>query len=293
MDYMTDYLVELPAPVIFKNTIVPFLKNHGVIESDAIANNLHSIAFIALFYHIWFLVGKKFIFPLFASHVTDKKKRSSLMIQSSVHLVSFVQAIIVLYLSIKLMLDDENYWNFYHDSTARVFTESRGAQVICIYAIGYFTWDIYISIFHSTLPFVLHGIISVIVFGIGLKPYIQFYAPVFLMFELSNPALNIRWYLMKYAPRYKKLQMLNSFMLMVTFFCCRIAWGWYQIGKLCWDFYQVKDMSGFKPADTAVIVLGNFILDILNIVWFRSMVVVAIAVAKGKISKDDNKKKNK
>ncbi|EDO14852.1 hypothetical protein Kpol_359p13 [Vanderwaltozyma polyspora DSM 70294] len=278
LDYITNALVTWPAPGFFESKLLPFLHEKNIIRSESIAENLHSVVYVAFFYHAWFLFGKYVMFPPFAGHVTDKRKRRNLINQSAVHLVSFVQAIVILYLSIRLMLDEENYISVYQDSVSRVFTETRGTQIICIYAIGYFTWDIYISTFYSTLPFVLHGVISTVVYTIGLKPYIQYYAPVFLIFELSNPGLNIRWFLMKYAPSYKKFLTINNFFLMITFFLCRIVWGWYQIIKLCWDYYQIYDMEGFKPFDTFIIVFGNFILDILNLVWFSKMVSVAIAV---------------
>lgn len=67
---------------------------------------------------------------------------------------------------------------------------------------------------------------------------------------------------------------------MVVFFAARIAWGWFQIGKLCYDFYQVRNEPGFLVFDTIVILAGNFVLDILNVIWFSTMVSVAAKVLK-------------
>ncbi|CCE62931.1 hypothetical protein TPHA_0D02950 [Tetrapisispora phaffii CBS 4417] len=301
MDFVVNGVVELPQPGFFNETIIPFLMENNVIQSERIAANLHSIFYISIFYHLWFLFGTQIMFPKIANllfdkkdeTLTDKKKYNALMIQSGIHLVSFVQAIIVLYLSLKCMLYDEEYYQVYTDSFSRIFGSIRATEVICVYAIGYFVWDIYISSRYSELPFILHGIISTVVYVIGLKPSIQYYAPVFLMFELSNPSLNIRWFLMKYFPNQKSLLTANNLMLMVIFFFCRIAWGWLQIGKLCYDYYMTMDQPGVNQLDTIIIVGGNLVLDVLNIVWFRSMLLAAIKVLKQKfVNKKENSKRD-
>lgn len=301
-----DVLLSLPQPELFKTTVIPFLANRNIIKSEAILSNLHSIFYVAIFYHIWFLFGKWILFPPLVKWKLDydqkhnvkkdekttserqaehyKKKYTSLINQSSVHLISLLQSIVVLYYSLKFLLDPKASAEPYQTSHSRVFTENRDTQVICIFAIGYFVWDIYISTMYSTFPFVVHGIISTVVFCIGLKPYIQYYAPVFLMFELSNPSLNFRWFGIKFLPQKSKfcslLLLLNNLTLMVVFFAARIAWGWFQIGKLCYDFYQVRNEPGFLVFDTIVILAGNFVLDILNVIWFSTMVSVAAKVLK-------------
>ncbi|QID88523.1 hypothetical protein GRS66_011242 [Saccharomyces pastorianus] len=301
-----NVLLTLPQPELFKTTVIPCLVKHNLIKSEAILSNLHSVFYVAIFYHIWFLFGKWILFPPLvrwklnydqvhgekkdekvsperqAQHY--KKKSTSLINQSSVHLISLLQSIVVLYYSLKFLLDPKASAEPYQTSHSRVFAETRDTQVICIFAIGYFVWDIYISTMYSTFPFVVHGIISTVVFCIGLKPYIQYYAPVFLMFELSNPSLNFRWFGIKFLPHKSKfcslMLLLNNMALMVIFFVARIAWGWYQIGKLSYDFYQVRNEPGFAVFDTIVILAGNFVLDVLNVIWFSTMVSVAAKVFK-------------
>lgn len=278
---LKDWLLGLPRLAALDTYVVPLLSKRGWIESSTILDNLHSIVYVALFYQVCFLLGKWFVFPVFVhwSHRKDEQKRRKLVHQSSVHFVSFIQSIVILYVAVECMWS-ENYRLEYPTALDRIFTSHRDTEVVCIFAVGYFTWDIYISTFYSTLPFVLHAVVSTLVFCIGLKPYIQYYAPVFLLFELSNPFLNIRWFAQRYLPRdnliLSCLQTLNNITLLVVFFLARICWGWLQIGKLVYDFYQVHTDPRFLKLETLIIVGGNLVLDVLNVVWFSTMVSIAI-----------------
>ncbi|CCF55983.1 hypothetical protein KAFR_0A05480 [Kazachstania africana CBS 2517] len=287
MQSLIDFLLNLPQPVFFKTTLIPLLETNGFVESRSILNNLHSILYIALFYQTAFLFSIWFLFPphvnrKFKDEKDDEKKRHNLVIQSGIHFISFLQTVVVLYLSIGILKQREMLSIRYPSSEERIFGENRDTQTVCLFALGYFIWDICISAVYSTLPFVLHGVVSTIVYFIGLKPYLQYYAPVFLIFEISNPFLNFRWFGLKYVPNWDKTLLFNNLILMITFFLGRIAWGWYQIAVLCIDFYNVRNMPQYRPLDTWIIVIGNLILDVLNVVWFSSMVSVAIKVIKGK-----------
>lgn len=281
LNWLKTFLLSLPNLSILENCVVPFLSNNNLIVSKSVLSNLHSIIYVALFYQFCFLLGKWLIFPIAAKFIKtgiDSKKRRKLINQSSVHFVSFVQSIVILYVSIECLLSS-TYRFEYPTAVDRIFNGHRDTEIVCIFAIGYFAWDIYISLFYSTLPFVLHAVVSTLVFCIGLKPYIQYYAPVFLLFELSNPFLNIRWFTVRYFPRANPvlsfIQMLNNLILLVMFFLARICWGWFQIGKLVYDFYLVRGDPRFLTAETIIIVAGNFILDILNLVWFSTMISIA------------------
>lgn len=299
---LIDFLLNIPAPNVWNTQVLPHLRSTGYISSESLLNNLHSIIYITSFYHVVFIFCAWFMFPrlsdwrisailekekgLDIKHKYSKQQRSkSLSIQASMHLVSFLQTVVVLYLSIGFLIDPALAVEPYPTPTSRIFSETRETQVICIFAIGYFIWDTLISLVYSTLPFALHGIVSTIVYVIGIKPYLQYYAPVFLIFELSNPFLNFRWFGLKYFPEENKicskLLHFNNLTLMITFFIGRIAWGWYQIAKLCYDFYMVRNDPRFMFWDTMIIVSGNFVLDILNVIWFSTMVSVAVKVIRG------------
>lgn len=286
LNWLKNFLLELPSPAVIHSYVNPWLEEKKWITSQPILSNLHSIVYVALFYQACFLLGKWILFPHAARwvHGEGKTKRRKLINQSSVHFVSFVQSIVILYVSFECLLS-ANYKFEYPTAIDRIFTRHRDTEVVCIFAIGYFIWDIYISVFYSTLPFVLHAVVSTLVFCIGLKPYIQFYAPVFLLFELSNPFLNVRWFTVRYFSRSNRflnfIQTINNLALLLMFFCARICWGWFQIGKLVYDFYQVHTDPRFLTMETAIIVCGNLVLDVLNLVWFSTMVSIAFKTITG------------
>lgn len=297
MDFkvLLEAFLDIPSPSWFQ-ALVGFLKEHDVVSSAAILENLHSVFYVALAYQVWYLIALRLVFPRLTrwrlSHTKnpqDEKRAENLNIQAAIHFVSLLQSIVVVYLSLLFLCDKEKS-AAYQDASSRIFGSCRDTEVITVYAIGYFVWDMYISAMHSTLPFVLHGIVSTIVFTIGLKPYLQYYAPVFLMFELSNPFLNFRWFGLKYLPTENRLcgvlLLLNNLVLLLLFFGARIAWGWYQIAKLTWDFYLVRNDDQFLLLEATIIVVGNLILDVLNAVWFSTMLTVAIKTIRGKAKTD-------
>lgn len=316
-------LVNAPSPEWCQTLLKDATWLHRWVGSEAFIENLHSVVYVALFYHLCYVLSKWYLFPpainwrlsreagLQKNTSRYSRRYNALAIQSGIHLVSLLQTIVVLYLSLRFLTRDDAVTGF-HTARDRVFGYTRETEVVCIYACGYFLWDAVISLLYSTPAFFLHGLISLVVFMIGLTPYISYYAPVFLMFELSNPFLNIRWFGLKYldsegeaasnaeanveehethpsrSQKFAKMfLLLNNLVFMIVFFLSRIVWGWYQIIRLCMDFWAVRHESGFKLCETAVIVVGNLVLDVLNAIWFSTMVTVAIKVMCGRKPKTE------
>ncbi|KAL6949106.1 hypothetical protein ACO0QE_001596 [Hanseniaspora vineae] len=225
--------------------------------------------------------------------------------QIAMHVVSLVQSLIILELCIKTIFKyQEYYFHWFNFATlfqpdklsqltshahTRIFETTSENVVICLMAAGYFLWDLFISMYCSTLPFVMHGLVSFVVYSIGLKPFINYYACIFLIFELSNPFLNIRWFSIKYqftsladskkktvlGSLLTKFFLINEIVFMLTFFNCRIVWGFVQIGLLINDFVIVRNDPRMDFLSASIIVCGNFMLDILNVYWFQTMVRIA------------------
>ncbi|CAR27258.1 hypothetical protein ZYGR_0I05320 [Zygosaccharomyces rouxii] len=279
-NYTIDFLLNLPPPTILSQHILPWLSKNGFVSSQTFIDNIHTAIYVALFYQLCFLVANNIIFPPLAS-LTASQKRSKLVNQSAVHFVSVVQTIIVLKLSFDNLLSDQYHARF-SEPASRIFGVDRETMAVATFALGYFIWDIYISMIYSTFPFFVHAVVSTIVFCIGMKPYIQYYGCVFLMFELSNPFLNIRWFGMKYlsgsndSKVSRWIQLINNLCLMIVFFLARIVWGWWQIKNLAYDFWLVRHDPRFLLGESLAILAGNFVLDILNVVWFSTMCKVAV-----------------
>lgn len=311
MKFLVDFLTGLPQPVFVRDTVIPFLVEHNILTSKSVLDNLHTILFTTLFYHIVYLIGAYIVFPPLSRckitydenhakteeikkhiHDTREKKIKHLSIQASIHFISFLQTLVVLYLSFVFFLNPEiSGKESYPDSDSRIFGEVRETQLVCLFGLGYFIWDAYISACHSTLAFTIHGIVSTGAYYIGMKPYLQYYAPVFLMFELSNPFLNIRWYGLKFFPSDNKISeiilLLNNLILMLIFFFVRVLWGWYQTYMLITDFWTVRNDPRFILIDTIIVVTCNLTIDVLNVIWFTLMLKTAIKVITG--SKDKKK----
>lgn len=57
------------------------------------------------------------------------------------------------------------------------------------------------------------------------RPFLNYYGPVFILYELSSPALNIHWFMDKLHLTGSIYQLINGVVLITTFFSCRLVWG--------------------------------------------------------------------
>jgi hypothetical protein len=60
------------------------------------------------------------------------------------------------------------------------------------------------------------------------KPFLNYYASTFILYELSTPFLNIHWFLDKVNMTGSKAQWYNGMALLSVFFSCRLIWGTWQ-----------------------------------------------------------------
>ena len=83
----------------------------------------------------------------------------------------------------------------------------------------------------------------------------NFYAPTFILYELSSPFLNIHWFCDKLNMTGSKLQLYNGILLLCTFFGCRLVWGSYQSIRVFYDVYRALTAGEFVLHDPE---LGKF-----------------------------------
>lgn len=57
------------------------------------------------------------------------------------------------------------------------------------------------------------------------RPFVNYYAPVFVLYELSSPFINVHWFLDKVQLTGSTYQWINGMLLIASFFCCRLLWG--------------------------------------------------------------------
>lgn len=75
------------------------------------------------------------------------------------------------------------------------------------------------------------------------RPFVNFYTPVFILYELSSPFLNIHWFLDKVNMTGGKAQWYNGMMLLLTFFCCRLVWGTYRSVHVYVDMWRALSQT--------------------------------------------------
>lgn len=132
------------------------------------------------------------------------------------------------------------------------------------------------------------------------RPFVNYYAPIFILWELSTPFLNVHWFCDKLGLTGTKLQLYNGFALLFTFFSARLVYGTYQSYQVFTDIHAalgshptlpdlaaaaangtepLTDVLRFATATTTVpawlgvaYLASNCVLNFLNFYWFFKMV---------------------
>ncbi|KAM0322816.1 hypothetical protein ACHAQA_009157 [Verticillium albo-atrum] len=132
------------------------------------------------------------------------------------------------------------------DWQARIWGYTGGVGMIQALAAGYFLWDLVVTSLNMDVfgPGTLaHAISALVVFSFGFRPFVNYYAPVFILWELSTPFLNIHWFFDKLGMTGTKPQLYNGLMLLFTFFSCRLVYGTYQSVKVFGDIWAAMSTS--------------------------------------------------
>ena len=130
------------------------------------------------------------------------------------------------------------------------------------------------------------------------RPFVNFYGPTFILYELSSPFLNFHWFFDKLHMTGSRPQWYNGIFLLSSFFSCRLLWGTYQSVRVYQDVWaaihydsaskpaplqyeplgesdEVMRYAGdhFTPSWLACVYLGsNIVLNTLNFYWFGKMI---------------------
>ncbi|KAK9456745.1 TLC domain-containing protein [Dipodascopsis uninucleata] len=245
----------------------------GSLGLPMLTHHIHEVVLSFVIYETLFILG-----PFFGSFIPSYKnlpERSRL--NFDIHIVSQVQCLLILALSFVAFFDDEL-------KSDHVFAYSPYGGLVYAFALGYFTWDSYISIKYVKWfgpGFALHGIASFSVFLLSFRPFLMYYGPIFLFFELSTPFLNVYWF-SNHLPAGtipETIQTINGVCLLITFFFARIVSGFYHVCLLAFDMYAVRDkMSWYLPL---IVLTSNVSLDCLNIFWFSKMIRTVMNRAAG------------
>jgi len=320
-------LLQLPKPV------------QQAIESFAAKYTLHTLPLHAnqvLMAFVLYDVIFRFVSPALSRRIIPTfyagfNKRTK--INWDVHVVSFTQAVLICATALWGMFTDAERAAWKENTTEgalnRIFGYTAYGGAVQALATGYFMWDLVISSYYMDIfgpGFVAHALSALLVFSLGFRPFVNFYAPIFILFELSSPFLNIHWFCDKVGLTGSRTQLINGIFLISTFFGCRIIWGTYQSIIIFKDIFQIysnppsetlpsaEDLShpGELPQEKiephpyagksiplwlAVVYLGsNLCLNGLNYYWFSRMITTVTSrftgpeqVKKEKVKPEDEK----
>ncbi|OOF97074.1 hypothetical protein ASPCADRAFT_45135 [Aspergillus carbonarius ITEM 5010] len=214
-----------PPPAWLRDFVEPWALHLNV---PALTEHAHEvvIAFVGyLFIHfILSPVLSPVLFPRYYPKLNPRTK-----LNWDVHVVSLVQSTFINGMALWVMFVDDERSSM--NTGERIYGYTGACGLVSAFAAGYFVYDLIVSTIYVKLfgiGMLFHGISALWVFSFGFRPFVNFYSPVFILYELSSPFLNIHWFLDKVNLTGSKIQWYNGMLLLFTFFSCRLVWGTYQ-----------------------------------------------------------------
>ncbi|WFD25248.1 hypothetical protein MNAN1_000215 [Malassezia nana] len=181
------------------------------------------------------------------------------------HMVSFVHSIIVAPMALY-------FWLQIDESTDRLWGYDYTLGQVYALSLGYFVWDVIMSLRYEGFAFVLHGALGLAAALLVYKPLLMFDGLSVLIWELSTPFLNIHWALDKLGRTGSRLQFINAVCLVITYIGVRLLLGVYASYRLI----ELLWASGSTAKPVAISLrmlytLGLPALNFLNYMWFFKM----------------------
>ncbi|KAF3006763.1 hypothetical protein E8E13_010046 [Curvularia kusanoi] len=213
--------------------------------------HFHEVAFAFALYHI----TNKYISPAFSRYFFPNiypQFNARTKLNWDVHIVSFVQSTVICGLALWVMLADDEREQM--SQAERVHGYTGGTGLVQAFAGGYFLWDLVITVQNVSvfgIGMLFHAISALCVFSLGFRPFVNFYAPTFILYELSSPFLNIHWFCDKLSLTGSTLQLINGIFLLLTFMSCRLFWGTYQSIRVfgdVWAAYKAGPVTFLDPS---------------------------------------------
>ncbi|KAL4866364.1 hypothetical protein BDV12DRAFT_135440 [Aspergillus spectabilis] len=242
-----------PPPEWLREIIEPWALR---LNAPALPDHIHEVvaAFIG-YLLIHYVLSPWFSPKLFPRHYPKLNKRTKL--NWDVHVVSLIQSTLINAVALWVLFVDEERKSM--TSAERVFGYTGSCVLISSLAVGYFIYDLIVSTIYVKMfgiGMLFHAVSALWVFSFGYRPFVNFYAPVFILYELSSPFLNIHWFLDKVNMTGSSLQWYNGMALLVVFFCCRLVWGTWQSVIVYMDMFaalkqtwSANPSSPFGPVD--------------------------------------------
>ncbi|KAJ5525008.1 hypothetical protein N7494_011658 [Penicillium frequentans] len=199
-----------------------------LLDSPTLTEHVHEVFLAFAFYQFIHSVVSPVLSPiLFPQSYSKLSARTKL--NWDIHVVSLVQSIVINSLALWVMFVDDERNSM--SPLERVFGYTGACGLIQALAVGYFVYDLIVSTIYVKMfgiGTLFHAISALWVFSLGFKPFLNYYASTFILYELSTPFLNIHWFLDKVNMTGSKAQWYNGMALLSVFFSCRLIWGTWQ-----------------------------------------------------------------
>ncbi|KAF3934247.1 hypothetical protein ABW19_dt0201364 [Dactylella cylindrospora] len=267
-----------PCPPSIVKAVTPICDALGL---RTLPLHLHEVVGAFLLYHVINVFISPTISPILFPRAYNSFNRRN-KINWHIHVVSLVQSTLICIISLYAMVVDGERNAM--DAHQRVWGYTGLMGMVQALGAGYFVWDLMVSTQYFNIfgPGILaHAVSALCVFSLGFRPFVNYYAPVFLLYELSSPFLNFHWFMDKLEMTGSLLQLINGICLLVVFFSCRLVYGTYSSFRVGSDIYHawrappsdIIAQGREVPTWLALsYVTSNLILHFLNFYWFGKMI---------------------
>lgn len=275
--------------------------------------HIHEVYLAFFGYQLVFATFSPYLSRRFLPRIYNGLNRSR-QINWDAHVTALLQCLITIVLSLWVLANDP--LRLHSDWTSRLFAYSGAIGLVQAHAAGYFLWDLMASIRHYRVlgpGSLAHAVSALTVTLLGFRPFVNYYGLSFILYELSNPFMNMHWFFDKAGMTASRAQWINGVLLMSSFFMVRLVWGNYQSVLMYTDIWRAlgepslaqilsgrvnTSVKGMPVHDSVPLwlsytyVIGNTVLSFLNVFWFRIMVVTIRKRFEQKLPKEEGKKRS-
>ncbi|KAL9621445.1 MAG: hypothetical protein Q9160_004088 [Pyrenula sp. 1 TL-2023] len=229
----------------------------SALSLPTLPNHVHEVIVAVILYQF----VQSVLSPTLSTHFFPNhypKLNSRTRINWDVHVVSLVQSVIINALSLWVILFDSERASM--NNVERIYGYTGAIGLAQAFGVGYFLWDLIVSTIHFRIfgpGLWAHALAACWVFSFGFRPFLNYYGPTFLLYELSSPFLNVHWFCDKLDLTGSPLQWYNGMALIGSFFGARLIWGNWQ-SVLCFrDIWNAVNLPVGGAAASSVTGTGT------------------------------------
>eukprot|EP00924_Labyrinthula_sp_SR-Ha-C_P009622 maker-scaffold_22-snap-gene-1.47-mRNA-1 protein AED:0.09 eAED:0.10 QI:0/0.75/0.8/1/0/0/5/98/237 len=151
----------------------------------------------------------------------------------------------------------------------RMYGFSDSATFVVGYSFAYFCWDLS-TCFRQGIKdpgTIIHAFVCALCYLFGQFPYLNYYGPRFLLFEISSIFMVLRKLLLLAGRRGFWVEV-NQTLFGLSFFAVRILYG----VKISFEFFQdtldlIKNKKEHYKFPVYYYLIANIIINFLNVFW--------------------------